>query len=524
MANHRSAIVGWTGFVGGELSRTIPDVDLYNSSTINDMANKSYETVYFAGLPAEKWRINQDPTTDYQNLMNIFSVLETMTIDRFVLISTVDVLDCSIEQDETGTAYASHPYGKHRRLMEEWVETHIADPYIVRLPGLFGTGLKKNVIYDLIHNNLVESISLSSSFQYYNIANLKRDITRCITENIRLVHLVSPPVLTLTIVLAFFSDKIGVCKGSSTIKYNLQTKHGKNRYWTSTDSILFDMKKFIYSERQILSLPFNLVVSNLAWNYDNTNNILKLLKRYHINNLEVALTKTAPWNDLENHVDSMIEKPCKYVSCQSILFNTGIQIFESPDAFVDHYRRVAGVCNKLGIKTVVFGSPKQRHTLGKPISFIIPYFKQIAAISRENNLLFCIEPNATEYGCTWLTTISQVVDFLKELDEDVVRLNFDLGNFIMEKENIVTFILNKSYIGNVQVSNRLLKPISEISDDDFNVYKKIINILTLGEYTGNISLEMGESNVKTLLESLDRFEELFINNTLLFKVTKKPIT
>ena len=74
------------------------------------------------------------------------------------------------------------------------------------------------------------------------------------------------------------------------------------------------------------------------------------------------------------------------------------------------------------------------------------------------------------------------------------------------------------------MSNRLLKPISEISDDDFNVYKKIINILTLGEYTGNISLEMGESNVKTLLESLDRFEELFINNTLLFKVTKKPIT
>jgi sugar phosphate isomerase/epimerase len=505
----RSAIVGWTGFVGGELLRTIPDVDLYNSSTVQTMVNKSYKTIYFAGLPAEKWRINKDPASDYQTLTDIIKILETMTIDRFVLISTVDVLDCSIEQDETGPAYASHPYGKHRRLMEEWVDKHIADHYILRLPGLFGTGLKKNVIYDLIHDNLVGSISLSSSFQYYNIENLKDDIDYCICKKIRLIHLVSPPIQTETIVSQFFPDNMSKCKGTTSVVYKLQTKHGKNKYWKSANDVLDDMKYFIQSELDLLSLPFTLAISNIAWNYADTDDILKILARYHIKNLEVALTKTAPWKELDKHIESMLAKSCKYVSCQSILFDTGINIYEAPEAFVEHYRLVAGVCKQIGVKTVVFGSPKQRHTLDKPTSFIVPYFKQIAQISRENNLLFCIEPNASEYGCTWLTNISTVVEFLKELDEDTIRLNFDTGNYVMEKDSFEAFILNKSYIGNVQVSNRFLKPLSELDNDDFNNYKIIMNVLRLCSYTGTISLEMRESSLFTLVKSLELFKSLF---------------
>ena len=506
----RCAIVGWTGFVGGELLRNIPDVDLYNSSTLQTMANKSYKTVYFAGLPAEKWRINKDPASDYQNLMNILSILETTKIDKFVLISTVDVLDCSIEQDETGTAYASHPYGMHRRLMEEWVEKHIADHYIFRLPGLFGTGLKKNVIYDLIHNNLIDSISLSSSFQYYNIENLKNDIDYCIFKKIRLIHLVSPPIQTETIVRLFFPDNVSKCKGTSSVVYNLQTKYGRNMYWKSADHLLDDMKYFIQSELQLLSLPFTLAISNIGWNYADTDDILKILNRYHIKNVEVALTKTAPWKELDKHVESMLAKSCKYVSCQSILFDTGINIYEAPEAFVEHYRLVAGICKQIGVKTVVFGSPKQRHTLGKPTSFIIPYFKQIAQISRENNLLFCIEPNASEYGCTWLTNISTVIEFLKELNEDTVRLNFDTGNYIMENDSIEAFITNNSYIGNVQVSNRFLKPLSEIDDSDFNASKILINVMLMAGYTGTVSLEMRESSLFTLVKSLERFKTLFM--------------
>jgi sugar phosphate isomerase/epimerase len=505
----RSAIVGWTGFVGGELLRTIPDVDLYNSSTVQTMANKSYNTIYFAGLPAEKWRINKEPASDYQTLMNIIKILETMTINRFVLISTVDVLDCSIEQDETGTAYTSHPYGTHRRLMEQWVEKNIADYYIIRLPGLFGTGLKKNVLYDLIHDNLVDSISLSSSFQYYNIENLKNDIDYCIYEKRRLVHLLSPPIQTETIVRRFFPDKILRCKGISTVTYKLETKYGRNKYWRLANEVLDDIGTFIQYELDILSLPVKIAVSNIAWNYSDTDDILKILNRYHIKNLEVALTKTASWKELDKHVETMLAKQCKYVSCQSILFDTGINIYEAPEAFVEHYRLVSSVCKKIGVKTVVFGSPKQRHTLGKPTSFIIPYFKQIAQISRDNNLLFCIEPNATEYGCTWLTDISKVIEFLKELNEDTVRLNFDTGNFIMEKDKLEALIINRFYIGNVQVSNRFLKPFSEIDTNDFDTFKDLITIMLMSGYNGTISLEMRESNTYVLMKSLEKFISLF---------------
>jgi sugar phosphate isomerase/epimerase len=503
------ALIGWTGFVGLELLSHLNNIDLYNSTNIHTITNKSYRCIYFTGLPAEKWKINQSPEIDRLNLEKIISYLKSVQVEQFVLISTVDVLDCTIQQDELGTAYASHPYGRHRRIMEEWVQTNIADSYILRLPGLFGRGLKKNILYDLLHKNQLQNISLQSKFQWYNIANLYKDIQYCIENKLHLVHLVSPPIQTIDIVRSIFPEYIELCKGTGNVIYNL--RYNNDKYWTSAEKVLLDIEEYINSQKRQQLIKQTLSISNIAWAYSQTDDILKLLKRFGITCLEIAPTKMASWDSIDNTLlTSALLKPCTYTSCKSIFFNTSITLFENPDTFIEHYRKVASICRTLGIKTVVFGSPKQRHIGNHDIMCIVPIFREIATISKEHNLLFCIEPNAKDYGCTWLTTISDVLQFIRIIDRDTIKLNLDTGNYLMEQDVFIFDNDTVSYIGNIQVSNRHLQPLCDINTTDMTITKNLIKNITDLEWNGTVSLEMRETTIQNVLHSVNKFISLFL--------------
>jgi nucleoside-diphosphate-sugar epimerase len=66
---------------------------------------------------------------------------------KLVLISTADVYACPDAVDETTVIdeTALHPYGKNRYYLEKWVADNSGNYHIVRLPGLFGDNLKKNL-------------------------------------------------------------------------------------------------------------------------------------------------------------------------------------------------------------------------------------------------------------------------------------------------------------------------------------------------------------------------------------------
>src|SRR5262249_31130455 len=65
---------------------------------------------------------------------------------------------------------------------------------IVRLPGLYGPGLKKNVIYDFLHDHETEKIDSRGQFQFYDVQRLWRDIQTVLDCELALVHLPTPPV------------------------------------------------------------------------------------------------------------------------------------------------------------------------------------------------------------------------------------------------------------------------------------------------------------------------------------------
>ena len=92
--------------------------------------------------------------------------------------------------DEAGL----HPYGLHRRRLEKFVEDHFANHLIVRLPGLVGPGLRKNVIFDFLNDNNLHAIDSRGVFQFYPMVNLWYDIQIALQAGLKLVHLTAEPI------------------------------------------------------------------------------------------------------------------------------------------------------------------------------------------------------------------------------------------------------------------------------------------------------------------------------------------
>lgn len=148
----KTALVGYTGFVGGNLDRSCAFEGRYNSKNIETAFGTRPELLVYAGLPAAKYLANTDPAGDWAVVEKAFAQIKAIAPQKLVLISTVDVYRFPNGADETTPADLDNPgaYGRNRAQLEQMVRTAYPDALIVRLPGLFGHGLKKNFLYDLL--------------------------------------------------------------------------------------------------------------------------------------------------------------------------------------------------------------------------------------------------------------------------------------------------------------------------------------------------------------------------------------
>jgi hypothetical protein len=195
-SNAQLGLIGHTGFVGMSLKRQHSFDRMYRSSDIHEIANESFDNLICAGAPAKKWLANQQPDDDRASIRLLIDSLSTVKCRKMILISTVDVYSDPSDVDETTTVDTStlHPYGLHRRELEEFIENRFPSTLILRLPALVGPGLKKNVIYDIHNQNELASIDSRGVFQFYPMVNLWSDIQRAIELGVNLVHLTAEPL------------------------------------------------------------------------------------------------------------------------------------------------------------------------------------------------------------------------------------------------------------------------------------------------------------------------------------------
>jgi nucleoside-diphosphate-sugar epimerase len=248
----RTALIGHTGFVGSTLLRQTTFDDGYNSTNIEDIASRHYDLVVCAGAPAIKWQANQQPQEDWANLQRLMNALRHVTATSFVLISTVDVYDPPVNVDE-GTVIVPdniHPYGKHRFLLEQFVRQQFTQHHIVRLPGLFGRGLKKNFIYDLMHTNCLHLTHCDGEFQFYDLAELWAHLNLAQKHALPLINFATEPLSARELAAFCFGVEFQNATERPPVRYDMHTKFAAlfgraGNYIQSKDETLSAIRCFV---------------------------------------------------------------------------------------------------------------------------------------------------------------------------------------------------------------------------------------------------------------------------------------
>jgi nucleoside-diphosphate-sugar epimerase len=248
-----TALVGYTGFVGSNLATQHKFDDTYNTSNIADIDGRHYDLVVSAATYAEMWRINQDPEGDLARINSLIERLDKVQAKQFVLVSTVGVYKdpVGVDEDTPITLDGLPPYGVNRYHLEQFCQKRF-NALIVRLPGLFGTGIKKNVIYDLMHDNNVDRLHRAGSYQYYNLDHLWQNIETALKHELKLVNFATEPVRTDEIAAYCFGqpDFNNEPEGVRPAAFDMHSKHaalfgGTVPYLYSKQQELDDIKAFV---------------------------------------------------------------------------------------------------------------------------------------------------------------------------------------------------------------------------------------------------------------------------------------
>jgi nucleoside-diphosphate-sugar epimerase len=255
-------LIGYSGFVGSTLLKQKGFKALYRSANIGDIGGRTFDTVVCAGAPAQKWMANRDPEADWENISGLMGHLETIRCRLFVLISTVDVFKEPVGVDEGTPVDRSglHPYGLHRLRLEEFAARHFPRSLIVRLPGLVGPGLRKNVLFDFLNDNNLQTVDSRGIYQFYPMVNLWHDIRTALEAGLELIHLTAEPVSVAEVAARGFGMSFERAIGQSPAVYDMRTRHGKNfgaegHYQYSRRETIQAIRAYAQSEPRTLKAP-----------------------------------------------------------------------------------------------------------------------------------------------------------------------------------------------------------------------------------------------------------------------------
>lgn len=256
-----NALIGFSGFVGSTLLKQAPFEFLYRSTNIGEIEGKSFDTVVCAGAPAQKWIANRHPEEDREKIEGLIAHLKSITCKTFVLISTVDVFKNPLGVDEDAEIEEAglHAYGLNRRLLEKFVESHFSSYLIVRLPGLVGPGLRKNVIFDFLNDNNLHVIDSRGVFQFYPMVNLWYDIQSALDAGLKLVHLTAEPISVADVSAQGFGRPFEQAQANNPGRYDMRTRHaqifgGNGHYQYNRRETIQAVRAYAQSEPRTLKV------------------------------------------------------------------------------------------------------------------------------------------------------------------------------------------------------------------------------------------------------------------------------
>ncbi|SJN30497.1 hypothetical protein FM104_07000 [Microbacterium esteraromaticum] len=259
-----TALLGHTGFVGSNLLDAKGFDDLYNTSNVQDIVGREYDLVVVAASRADSFRINNHGSDDLAEIDALIDLVEKARVRKLVLISTVCVYPAGGAPDEKMPLSASGltPYGANRLHQERRMQAAF-DTLVVRLPQLYGSRLRKGVVYDLANEYRVEYIRPQTAYQHYDVRNLWRDVSTALTSGLESLNVATPPITNAELAREVFGlDLSGQIPAEPESPFaqqytrNMTTRHstlfgGEGEYLCSRDSEIAQLSRFVQGMRTI---------------------------------------------------------------------------------------------------------------------------------------------------------------------------------------------------------------------------------------------------------------------------------
>lgn len=258
-----------------------------------------------------------------------------------------------------------------------------------------------------------------------------------------------------------------------------------------------------------------LSVSNIGWNKENDEKILKYLKDKGFDAIEIAptaLINANPYDKLEE-AKAIVGKikdnyNLEISSMQSIWYGKQGNIFNKQDAnmFIDYTKKAIKFANKIKCKNLVFGCPKNRI---KPNNVkeddIIYFFKELGEYAITKNTIVAIEPNPIIYGTNFINYTEEAFRFAKKVNSEGIKVNVDFGTIIQNNENLNEIARNIELVNHIHISEPNLEKIKQRKG-----HKELCNILKENSYKNYISIEMKKTeNIEDLLETVEYVKQIF---------------
>ena len=255
-SDETDALIGNTGFVGSNLLRTSSFGSLFNSTNVDEIRGRKFRKLVCAAPGSEKWKANLDPASDRAAVEKLWHSLESVRAEKLVLISTVDVYPYPVGVDENSDIDIERcsPYGRHRLELERKVADRF-EALIVRLPGLFGPGLRKNALYDLLNDHRVSAIDSRAVYQFYDVTRLAHDLELAERANLGLLNVATEPIGIDRVARDVFD--VAVARGENPIpaRYDFRSKHaelfgGRDGYLQGSNAVLEEIREWVLGERE----------------------------------------------------------------------------------------------------------------------------------------------------------------------------------------------------------------------------------------------------------------------------------
>ena len=257
-----------------------------------------------------------------------------------------------------------------------------------------------------------------------------------------------------------------------------------------------------------------LAVSSIAWNKDEEVAAAELLASLGVNYVEVAPTKV--WDEPVRATDDEIEAYRQWwlgygievVAFQSMLFtHPEYTLFENEatrEATVEYLQEFTKLAGKMGAKRMVFGSPKNRQK-GKlstehAAQIARDVFRRIGDTAKEAGVIFCIEPNAPQYNCDFVTTAKDGIEIVDTVSNDGFGLHLDTACMTLAGDVLADSIhAAGDRLKHFHISSPMLEQVEANADiSHAEAYRALKEI----GYDGYVSIEMKPSADVSNIERL----------------------